>query len=805
MDPRHATDDLRPAAGAPAQVADWTAADLIDLEYYLDADEQALRERPAARKALAERDRTLYLERIESALGTAAPHSPAHRRLSLRLWLKARRADEDPTLKPLLPGAAFAQAQRLSLWLMALLGLLVGISLSATLLDYDGHLPISVPWFVFLLVVMQFALSVGVIVTWLRRAMRQRQAGVEESWLLSQVIQPALERIAHWLQEQHLARSPQELRERALATRGLMRAQFSVYGPLSILALLIPLQVFGVAFNLGVILTTITLEWFTDIAFGWGTSLAAHPQTIYDLVRLIAAPWSWLFGEGAGYPTLAQIEGSRVYLEQWAVIGTGFKPNPEHLRSWRWFLVLAVFTYGLLPRLALLVASLIAQRLTLKHLTFTHGRLQALYVRLLTPHLDTHVGETGQGPEMHIPVEIAPGKAPQKRDAVPPVSHRPWRDELANRGKPVAVAAPVVTVTPSVEPNVVEPPPEVQEQEQEVISSDEAPASSPTAVEIEPEVQSEPEPEPPLVVTMPELRDQIITSSEEQEVISSDEALASSPTAVEIEPEVQSEPEPEPPREITQPELCDQIAAQAIIADDEALASSVSAVEIEPAPKLEPEPESEPEPPLEIAQPELCDQIEIQAIIADDEAPALSASAVEIEPEPAPAPEPAPLPTRSDNATEYRPDTCLLLLHVDIDDVLEPEDRPRLADLLRTLSGWNIGAQATFGAGSQMTARALALIEAGHWHAPPARLAVIQDGSQPPITENLVFLRQLRAAAGTQAPILLALVGDPDDDDRLPPLRAFDYRDWQTKIDQMADPYLRLEMLTPPTANGEDD
>ena len=178
---------------------------------------------------------------------------------------------------------------------------------------------------------------------------------------------------------------------------------------------------------------------------------------------------------------------------------------------------------------------------------------------------------------------------------------------------------------------------------------------------------------------------------------------------------------------------------------------------------------------------------------------------VEIEPEPAPAPEPAPFSIRSDNATEYRPDTCLLLLHVDIDDVLEPEDRPRLADLLRTLSGWNIGAQATFGAGSQMTARALALIEAGHWHAPPARLAVIQDGSQPPITENLVFLRQLRAAAGTQAPILLALVGDPDDDDRLPPLRAFDYRDWQTKIDQMADPYLRLEMLTPPTATGEDD
>jgi hypothetical protein len=136
--------------------------------------------------------------------------------------------------------------------------------------------------------------------------------------------------------------------------------------------------------------------------------------------------------------------------------------------------------------------------------------------------------------------------------------------------------------------------------------------------------------------------------------------------------------------------------------------------------------------------------------------------------------------------------------------VLEPEDRPRLEELLRDLSGWRVGAQATFGAGSQMTSRALAMIEEGAWQAPPPRIAVIQDGSQPPLTENLVFLRELRAIAGPQAQMLLALIGDPGDDDRLPPLRAFDYRDWQSKIDQMADPYLRLEMLTPPNEDGED-
>jgi len=127
-----------------------------------------------------------------------------------------------------------------------------------------------------------------------------------------------------------------------------------------------------------------------------------------------------------------------------------------------------------------------------------------------------------------------------------------------------------------------------------------------------------------------------------------------------------------------------------------------------------------------------------------------------------------------------------------------------LEQLLHDLSGWRVGAQSIFGAGSQMMARARSLIENGDWQAPPPRIAVIQDGSQPPLTEDLLFLRELRAAAGTRAQMLLALIGDPDDDDRLPPLRALDYRDWQSKIEQMADPYLRLEMLNPPAEDGED-
>jgi hypothetical protein len=102
-----------------------------------------------------------------------------------------------------------------------------------------------------------------------------------------------------------------------------------------------------------------------------------------------------------------------------------------------------------------------------------------------------------------------------------------------------------------------------------------------------------------------------------------------------------------------------------------------------------------------------------------------------------------------------------------------------------------------------MARQALGLIEAADWQAPPPRVALLSDGSQPPITETLRFLRAVRAAAGEHAQLLMVLVGDPDGDDPLPPLSAFDFQDWQSKLEQLGDPYLRLEMLAGPAEETE--
>ncbi len=615
MDPLSPPQDSFRQALPPTQSDRWRLPDLIDFDYYIDADEQTMRERPAERKRLAERDRELYLEDIRDAVAKVAPpHNPRHRSAALRRWLEHRRRAEDPALLPLLPGASFARSRRLVTLGLGLLGCVIGAGVASILLQYDGQHPVNVSWYLFVLVLLQILLAVGTLSAWALRRSKALQTAIQDVSLLSHLIRPLFSRVAGWVHRQRLAHVPADVRERAKAKKGLLQSHYALYGAATYLPILVAAQVFGIGFNLGAIATTVALEWFSDLAFGWGSALDVQPQTIHELARFIALPWSWAIGEGLGYPTLEQIAGSRISLKDpLSTLDAG------DLRSWRWFLVLAVVVYGLLPRLALLGLSVLAQARVLATLPFTHHRTQAVYARMVTPSLETAVAGSGTGPEMPIPQPLKPLRAPT----------------AAPRPKVKSATA-------------------------------EKPQAAPKAL-----------------------------------------------------PEEADAPPTRPP---------------------------------EPAGKL---PQTRP------------------AASPATEKKTLSEAAVAA-------------------------DACVLMIHVDVADLLEESDQIRLQQMLLAHTGWRVAASVTIGGGSAMADQALALIRNGQWEAPPPRIAIVQDGSQPPITEHLRFLRAVRAQAGEQAPILLALVGDPEGADPLPPLSDFDFGDWQRKVEQMADPYLRLEMLSPP-------
>ena len=568
MDQLAANDESRPKR--------WTVPDLIDFDYFVDEDERSMGTSPSQRERLTERDRRLYLDDIAQSVGDLEPHRTRHRRQSLRLWLAARRAEQDPARASLLPGALFARGHRLATMVSGLVGGLFGAGVASALLAYDGIQPVNVSWYLFVLVLLQVLLASGALLALLLRRLEAVRSVIHDVSLIGYLLRPLIAKIVSKVQQRGMSRLAADVREDMATKRGQLQAHATLYGPTAHMSVLVPAQVFGIGFNLGAIATTLALIWFTDLAFGWGSALEVSAQTVHRMSAAIALPWSWLAGEGSGYPTLEQIIGSRINLKDLLMF-----LQAEDLRSWRWFLVLSVLTYGLLPRLLLLLVSVIVQHRTLAALPFTHQRAQSLYVRMLPPALSPTGPTSGGGPEMPIP-------------------------------------------------GVVQ----------------EAPAEA--------------------------------------------------------------------------------------------------------------------SPPLR---------------------PLGSALGTDLDGESWPA------------DPEVAVDACLLILHIDVADMLTPSEHPKLQQLLLQITGWKVAGSMTVDGSSTMARRSIDLIQNARWQEPPARIAVIEDGSQPPITEGLRFLRELRSAAGERAQIVLALIGDPDGDDCLPPIRARDFEDWQRKIAQLADPYLRLDML----------
>ena len=694
-----------PSADLEPDTTRWRLPDLLDFDYYVDRDEQRMRGDPAERKRLAERDRRLYRERIAAEI-RAPEHTPAHRSAALRRWLGIRRGGEDPAIRALLPGSAFARGQRLVAIGLSVLGFMAGIGVASALLQYEGDQPVNVSWYVFVLVILQVLLLAGTAAAWYSRRSRAVQTAVQDLSLISHLLKPMFGAAARWVQRQRLAHLPPDVREQAKARQGLLSGHFALYGPAAYLPMLIPAQLFGIGFNVGAILTTVALEWFTDLAFGWGSALDVQPGTIHALAHIIALPWSWLLGEGTGLPTLEQVQGTRISLKD-----PLFIMDAAHLRSWRWFLALAVFTYGLLPRLVLLGVSVLTVRRTLAALPFTHQRTQALYARMITPQLET-AGGSGHGPEMPIPGPLTPKNVPR----------------AAPRAEP-----PPAATTPA-PPKQAQPP-----------TSAATPTSAARTGGGSPAPAAGTKPRPTAPTRQPPQR-----------------------PAAAPEPKGRAPAEKAPQSQPSAP------AARAKPAAGEAAQAKA------PPPASSPTPATPPQAPE----------------------PAAAGSPAPTPPAPTP-PVPAGDLRRARGEAAIAPDACLLLMHVDVADMLEPDDHARLQQLLHGHSGWRVAGSATFGGGSAMANQALSMIEAAEWQAPPARVALLSDGSQPPITETLRFLRAVRAAAGEHAQLLLVLVGDPDGDDPLPPLAEFDFQDWQHKLEQLGDPYLRLEMLAGPAEEAE--
>jgi hypothetical protein len=237
------------------------------------------------------------------------------------------------------PGERTERAARALIAGLVLAGLVVGAGATLPLFTYDGRHPVNVVRVLAVFVGLQLALLLATCVLCLPESWRRRLPGLAGLQDLLALASPG--RLATLLRR--LLPGPQ--RQEAARLLGLARRHQSLYGDVQKWWLLSASQGFGVAFNLAAIATALGLVAFTDLAFGWSTTLDVDARTLLHVTGLLSLPWSRAWE--AAVPTPELIAATQYFR---AVA----HHDPGAGAAWWRFLLACMLCYGLLPRVALL-------------------------------------------------------------------------------------------------------------------------------------------------------------------------------------------------------------------------------------------------------------------------------------------------------------------------------------------------------------------------------------------------------------------------------------------------------------------
>jgi hypothetical protein len=370
-----------------------TLADLIDLEARIVARAGAQHDELAAR---------------DRQVGETLAVDPNDRGTLLAAWLAALRAREpDATWL----GAEVARGYRLAGLVLVLAGLASGWAAAAAATTYDGTHPVNVLVFLGALVGLQLVLLV------LGMAARAVRALLPDG-TLPELVRPVVRGLAtRWARHAGGGPPPADVD----ATLARIQTRRSLYRPVERGLVFALAQLFGVAFNLGALVSLLGRIVLSDIAFGWSTTVRTDPATVLALVRAVAAPWAGLVP--AAVPT-AELVAATQY-SRYSGDYLGGASDLVLVGEWWPFLVACLVVYGLGIRLVLLVVAAVRTRWALAHLPLDTPDVEQI-VRGLR-HAVVRSGATG--PEAPAAANGGGGLAPA-RTPVPagPCALVAWRD-----------------------------------------------------------------------------------------------------------------------------------------------------------------------------------------------------------------------------------------------------------------------------------------------------------------------------------------------------------------------------------------
>jgi hypothetical protein len=369
-------------ARVPAREPSLGLAELIDLELRFAAD------RSEDRKRLRERDERLGRE-------LAARVSTEDRHGLFRHWLLALRDGDGAT-----PGERVETGYRLLGAALGVIGLVLGAGAARTVLGYDGTHPVNVVHFLAVFVFAQLGMVALALFAMIPRLWPGR-------WRDLSPLQELLRQIN--LRRTAVGAVGAMSQPRQASLVGRLAAIGSLHARVERWALSVLTQRTAFLFNLGALATCLYLIAFTDLAFAWSTTLDVDSERMWRLLRAVALPWSWL---DVAVPTRELVEQSRYFRK------TG-SYDPRALKDWWAFLLAALATYGLLPRLVLWSFASWRMRAARAATPLDHGDAQTAFDRL-TRGSHGWAGADASGAERDDEVRAVDPKRPNV--ALPPAT-----------------------------------------------------------------------------------------------------------------------------------------------------------------------------------------------------------------------------------------------------------------------------------------------------------------------------------------------------------------------------------------------
>jgi hypothetical protein len=290
-----------------------------------------------------------FLRQRDRAIGQALGALRARPIAQINAWLQQVTSDDTRQL-----AQQVAYARRVIVLMVILAGLVVGNGTAAIVFYYDGTRPINVlpvlSVFVLLPIVFLLFLGLRAVLSQLILLLFGRTEWPQSLALWFTALLALIQRFL-----------PQQYRETLLLTIGRGSAHYRLYGRLHRWFLLTGSQLFALSFMLSAIAWLVFRLSTTDMAFVWSTTFDIQPQTLAALTNGLALPWQHLAPQAT--IDLETIQKTRYFRAHQS-------PLPPHVHAedlgrWWPFLLAAMSTYGLVPRLLALLICLWRQRVAL--------------------------------------------------------------------------------------------------------------------------------------------------------------------------------------------------------------------------------------------------------------------------------------------------------------------------------------------------------------------------------------------------------------------------------------------------------